>query len=248
MMPLLKKNSNDRMPLDHWSDVYDDAKGMVTFHRFLLDLAVKHSGIKNGDRILDIGCGTGRLGLQFLQKADCVIVNIDNAQPMIDIIEDKRSKLGLNSAFIGQLMDAEAITFDDTSFNLVVSTAALHHLDEKLVPLRKIRRLLKSGGKLIIGEIDMDTTGSHKDVVRMKRILKINDWVYETRPDEFRKLDRATFNRDVFGGAVKHILNKGDFCISFKQWTALCREAGFTRVTVKRCPSRELFGIVIAHK
>lgn len=248
MITIKKRNDQHRPDFELWSDNYDKAIGMVTFHRFLLDLAVQHSGIKNGDRVLDIGCGTGRLGLQFLQKTDCVVVNIDNAQTMVDIIENKRSKLGLYSEFTGRLMDAGAISFHDSSFNIIVSTAALHHLDEKLGPLRKIRELLKSGGKLIIGEIDMDTTGSHQDVIRMKRIIKINDWVYETRPDEFKDMDRATFNRDVFGGALKHILNKGDYCVSFKQWTDLCREAGYSQVTVKRCPSRELFGIVIAHK
>lgn len=242
------KSTAVRPRFDRWSDNYDKAIGITTFHHFILDLAVQHSKIKDGHRVLDIGCGTGLLGLKFLQKADCSIVNIDKSQQMVDVIQDKGKQLGLGPAFVGRVMDGGAIAFEDATFDLVVSTAALHHLEEKLEPLKKIHRVLRPGGQLIIGEIDLDTTGSHTDMARMKRILKINDQVYATRPKTFKDMDRATFNRDVFGGATKHILNKGDFCISFKQWAALCRMAGFSRVTVKRCVGREFFGLVIAKK
>ena len=172
-------------------------------------------------------------------------MNVDIAQDQVDIILDKARRLRLGPVFEGQRMDAHNISFHEATFDLVVSCAALHHVQHKLEPLKKIRKVLKAGGRLMIADLDMDTTGDHMDLARMKRILDVLDKVYATRPPAYKHMDRAAF-RTVFGSAKKHVLNQGDYCISFKQWANLCLEAGFVRVNIKLVPGRECFGIVTA--
>lgn len=58
---------------DSWSNKYDRTLGKISFHRDLLDLMLRASKVRDGDKILDIGCGTGLLSLKFSQKADCII-------------------------------------------------------------------------------------------------------------------------------------------------------------------------------
>ena len=145
---------------ENWSNEYDRTLGALKFHRDLLDLTVKNSGVRRGDKVLDIGCGTGLLALKFLKATDCSITAVDNSKEMLAIFQDKIKKLGLGKQIVCKVMDADSIKFPPGTFDIAASTVTLHHLKEKLNPLRKIHRILKPGGLFIVGDIDMDTTGT----------------------------------------------------------------------------------------
>ncbi|MDY6967006.1 MAG: class I SAM-dependent methyltransferase, partial [Halobacteriota archaeon] len=49
-----------------WSNEYDQTLGKMKRHHDMLDLAVEVSEVKDGESVLDIGCGTGLLSLKFL--------------------------------------------------------------------------------------------------------------------------------------------------------------------------------------
>ena len=90
----------------------------------------------------------------------------------------------------------------------------------------------------------MDTTGELTDVNRFKRIIKVleQEWL-----SAFELKDLKVFER-MFDNSKRHILNRGDYCISLKQWADTCKKAGFHKVTIKRVPRHKCFGIVIARK
>jgi ubiquinone/menaquinone biosynthesis C-methylase UbiE len=228
----------------NWSNEYDRTLGMLRFHRDLLDLAVKNSRIKPGDRVLDIGCGTGLLSLKFLKKANCSITAVDNSEKMLAIFEDKVKKLNLRNQVACNLMDADSIKFPPNTFDIAASTLAIHHLKEKLNPIRKIYRVVKPGGLFIIGEIDMDTTGKLTDIARFKRIIKVleQEWLAALEDGDLRMFER------MFDNSKRHIFNQGDYCVSLKQWADLCKKAGFRKVSVKKVPNHKCFGVVIAVK
>jgi ubiquinone/menaquinone biosynthesis C-methylase UbiE len=218
--------------------------GRISFHRELLNLVVKVSGIKDCDKVLDIGCGTGLLSLKLLQKADCSITGLDNSKEMLAIFKDKIKRLGLGRKIDCRLIDIDALDLKDNTFDIAVSSVVLHHLKEKLKPLRKIHKLLKPGGVLVIGEIDMDSTGSHTNVKRLKGMLKVleQEWT-----PALKDVGIEAFAK-MYNNGIKHILNQGEYCLSLKQWSAICRKAGFGSVIVKRVPRYKCFGTVVARK
>lgn len=229
---------------DRWSNEYDNTLGSISFHRELLNLAVKNSKIKCGDKVLDIGCGTGLLSLKLLQAADCIIYGIDNSKEMLKIFQKKIDKLGLNGKITCEFMDVGLLNFKNNTFDTAVSSVVLHHIKNKLGVLKKIYRVLKPGGTFIIGEIDMDSTGKYTDINRLKRMLKVleAEWIPAMKDvgvDAFAQM---------YDNGKKHILNQGEYCISLKQWAGLCRKAGFKTAVVKRVPRYNCFGIVIAKK
>ncbi len=227
-----------------WSNEYDRTLGRISFHRDLLDLVVKSSAVKYNDKVLDIGCGTGLLSLKFLQASDCLVTAVDNSREMMALFRDKIKKLGIQKRVACKLMDAGSPNFPADTFDIIASTVTLHHLKQKLNPLKNMRRILKPGGRLLIGDIDMDTTGSHTDVNRFKRIIKVleQEWI-----GAFELKDMRVFER-MFDNSKRHFLNQGEFCVSLKQWAALCKKAGFRKVTVKKVPRHPSFGVVIAKK
>jgi len=117
---------------NHWSNEYDRTLGSISFHRELLGLVVRNSGVKNGYKILDIGCGTGLLSLKLLRKTNCSIAGVDYSDEMIGIFKDKIKKLKLDDRVSVSLMDAYSLKFKKETFDKVVSSVALHHLKEDI--------------------------------------------------------------------------------------------------------------------
>lgn len=238
------KTTDTKGWFDRWSNEYDRTLGSIGFHRELLNLIVRNARLKTGDKILDVGCGTGLLSLKLLQNSDCSVIGVDYSPEMMGIFETKIKKLKLKDRVSIELMDVRALKFKDHTFDRVVSSVTLHHLVEKLPALRKIFRVLKPGGIFILGEIDMDTTGKHTDAKRLERILDVlkQEWIPALKDAGIEAFSK------MFDNGKKHILNQGEYCLSLKQWAGLCRKAGFGSVAIKMVPRYKAFGIVIAKK
>ncbi len=229
---------------NNWANEYDGTLGKVKRHHKLLDLTVKSSNVKKGDKVLDIGCGTGLLSLKFLRQTECYIHGIDSSPEMLDIFKDKINKLKLSEKITCALEDTESLSYGKESFDIIASTVTLHHLKNKYRVTRKIYRTLKPGGTFVMGDIDMDTTGNLRDP---KRLLRIIDCLKEEYALAIKDGGPKAFER-MYDNGKKHILNDGEYCISFRQWKEICKKTGFKRVTVKALPEFEWFKVMIAVK
>ena len=227
-----------------WANEYDATLGKVRRHHQMLDLAVRRSRVKKGDRVLDVGCGTGLLSLKFLKRADCRITAVDSSPDMLRLFQGKIDALGLGPRVRCFRQDAANLHFERKSFDIVAATVALHHVENKLPMLKTIRAILKPGGRLVIGEVDVDTTGDHADPKRLARIL---DFLKAEVILALKESGVAAFSR-MYDNGKKHILNQGEYCVSARQWKALCLGAGFRRVTIHAVPAFRWFKILVAVK
>jgi ubiquinone/menaquinone biosynthesis C-methylase UbiE len=101
---------------------------------------------KDGDKILDLGCGNGRL-VELFRGKNIEYTGIDNSQKLIEIARQKYSNVNF------QFFDGLKIPFPDNHFDVVYCIAVLHHIpgiDLRQEFLREARRVLKPGGKLIL--------------------------------------------------------------------------------------------------
>ncbi len=107
------------------------------------------SGMKAGDRVLDVCCGTGDQALHYAGKG-IVAAGIDTDPRMMKVAERKRRKRGLGNASF-QLADAQALPFRDNSFDYASVSFSLH---EKQRPARarvisEMKRVVKAEGILV---------------------------------------------------------------------------------------------------
>ena len=227
-----------------WANEYDQTIGKVKRHHHLLDLVVEESQVNSNNAILDIGCGTGLLALKFLRKSDCHITGIDSSREMLDIIEKKVKHFELNGKILCRHEDLENIEFDEGTFDIITSTFSLHHIEDKYKMIEKIFRMLKLGGRFIIGEIDMDTTGDVRDPERLMRIM---DYLKMEFSLALQEGGVNAFSR-MYDNGKKHILNDGEYCLSFEQWKAICQKANFDNIVIKAVPDFEWFKVLVAVK
>ena len=236
-----EENSVTKSWFKDWSDEYDNTLGKVDRHDKLLDLVVDSSRIRDGQKVLDIGCGTGLLSLKFLEKADCIIYGIDNSSEMFEIFKEKIKKLNLADKISLGLEDAENIDFRDEEFDIIASTVTLHHVKEKYPVIKKIYKLLKPGGRLLIGDIDVDTTGDLED---QERLLRILDFLKDEFVLALKGGGVKAFSR-MYDNGKKHILNDGEYCVSFRQWKEFCEKAGFKEITIKTLTGFQWFKVLV---
>jgi ubiquinone/menaquinone biosynthesis C-methylase UbiE len=228
----------------NWANEYDSTLGKVKRHHKLLDLVVTLSSIQKGDRVLDIGCGTGLLPLKFLSKKPCKIVAIDSSAEMLKLFQDKILECNLSQSIECVQMSAEEMNFEPNQFDIVAATVALHHVKVKDPVIRHINHMLKAGGRFVVGEIDMDTTGNVDDP---KRLLRILNYLKEEFALAMQEGGVQAFER-MYENGKKHILKEGEHCIGFKRWSELCRNAGFRKVEVTPLREFEWFKVLVARK
>lgn len=227
-----------------WSNEYDQTLGKIKRHHEMLDLAVEMSNVKDGERILDIGCGTGLLSLKFLEAAKCTINGIDLSEDMLNIWRDKIDTLNLSSRVNIKYGDAANLEFEDSTFDIIASTVTLHHVKDKQPTLNKIYRLLKPKGRFVIGDLDVDTSGDLDDIKRLRHIL---DYLKEELSLALQDGGIKAFVR-MYDNGKKHILNDGEYCISFEMWSQLSKNAGFKNITVLPVKSFNWMKVLYAEK
>lgn len=98
------------------------------------------------DSVLDVGCGTGALLEALLAAAPRArLAGVDLSEDMLEVA---RRRLG-TSVRLNQAR-AEALPFEDASFDLVVSTNVFHFIRNPLAALREMIRVLKPAGTVVI--------------------------------------------------------------------------------------------------
>ncbi len=111
---------------------------------------VERAGIKPGERVLDIGCGTGAQTLPAAEVAGPGnVAGVDPSPDMLERARQKAAKKGLEIDFRSAAI--EKLPFDDGQFNVVLSSFMLHHLPDDVMRagFAEIHRVLKHGGRLL---------------------------------------------------------------------------------------------------
>lgn len=112
---------------------------------------LRRRGIKSG-RVLDIGTGSGRLAIELAKTKNCRfdIVAIDISENMITKAHQNARQAGVEDRISFLVSTAAALPFADSSFDLVVSYASLHHWFEPVAVFNEVERTAKQEGKAII--------------------------------------------------------------------------------------------------
>jgi SAM-dependent methyltransferase len=104
-------------------------------------------GVRPGARVLDAGCGIGRLMLR-LQRRGCETVGVDIVRR--DLLSGKLHLAGLGppASFINA--DGGRLPFADASFDFVTCTETLEHFADADLALQELARVLRPGGRVVV--------------------------------------------------------------------------------------------------
>ncbi|MBS0849903.1 bifunctional demethylmenaquinone methyltransferase/2-methoxy-6-polyprenyl-1,4-benzoquinol methylase UbiE [Citrobacter sp. JGM124] len=134
-------------------DVMNDVMSLG-IHRLWKRFTINCSGVRRGQRVLDLAGGTGDLTAKFSrlvgETGEVVLADINES--MLKMGREKLRNIGIIGNVSYVQANAEALPFPDNSFDCITIAFGLRNVTDKDKALRSMYRVLKPGGRLLVLE------------------------------------------------------------------------------------------------
>lgn len=127
------------------------------------ELLDRCGGIKPGEKILVIGCGTGYTPVMLAREHGADVVATDIDPRMLDLAQERFVKTGTQDRIRSQIADVQELPFEDNIYDKVLAESVLVFTDPSR-SVAEIRRVLKPGGVIGINEVTVPETPPRKAI------------------------------------------------------------------------------------
>lgn len=199
---------------DHLAQDFEDTRGKDVPLKLIKTILARQN-IDCSSKILDLGCGTGRISIAMQMMTGAQVTGIDNSSKMLDIAAKKYDKI----KWIKD--DLDNLKFQGSNFDLILLVFVIHHLNNLDNLLENIKTMLSPQGSLII------VTVSREHIMNWPKTLCLDIF------PRFIEIDLARF-QDV--DVLKQKIEKIGFkvCIDgFNDETVYKKEEYIARVKKK---------------
>lgn len=184
--------------------------------------AVRAAGIRGGETVVDVACGTGDLSLAFARALDRVeggggerrgkVIGIDFTAEMLDIARAKKAHPRIRY----EQGDAQDLQLPDACADVVSIAFGIRNVQDVAKALREFRRILKPGGRLVVLEFSEPRSALMRwfNGVYCRRIMPVT----------------ATIISGDTSGAYKYLPRSVASFASPEELGVLIRTAGFSEV------------------
>jgi ubiquinone/menaquinone biosynthesis C-methylase UbiE len=147
---------------DKYASLYDDKLDFLnSFEKGMIGEIV---GDVSGKKVLDVGCGTGRL-IQKLVEKGAVVTGADISSEMLKIAQRKFGQVEFVEA------DIEHLPFENDSFDVVVASFVIVHLKDLRKAFDEVYRVLKPGGSFIVTNVNQKKAPKLKTATREEIVI-----------------------------------------------------------------------------
>lgn len=152
-MPARPTSIVPALGFDVLTRVYDPVVRLTTRERAFKERLLEQAAIAPGERVLDLGCGTGTLAIWAKQaQPRAEVTGVDADPDMLAPARRKAAEAGVEVRLDEGL--ADALPYPDAAFEKVLSSLLFHHLPRvaKEAAAREVARVLKPGGELHVAD------------------------------------------------------------------------------------------------
>jgi SAM-dependent methyltransferase len=192
--------------------VYDALTGLALgslFARIAADVAAL---APDGARVLEVGCGPGRLSIRLARQHGLDVTGLDLDPAMVERARANAHRPGNGdeprpSFLVG---DVASLAFPDASFDLVVSTLSMHHWADPNAGLAEIGRVLRPGARALVWDLRPGVVPFHAHLPdpvdhtqgSPLRVVSATRWRWPWRFSLTQRIELVRGDRDLEGSAA----------------------------------------------
>jgi len=137
---------------------------------------IEIAGVVPGERVIDIGCGTGGLALDLAKRVgdQGEVLAIDIARPLLDRAEQRLREAGSKRIEL-VLADAQTFAFEPGRADLVVSRFGVMFFDDPIAAFANIAKALRPGGRIVVAAWAALSSNPWFDVPRDAAIAELGE-------------------------------------------------------------------------
>lgn len=147
---LLTTQEKNKIYFDQWSKKYD-SDHLSSYFKYCQKILSEYMKIKDGSKVLDIGCGTGEAILMLSSSLpNSLLCGVDLSKGMI---AKAKAKTHDNKRILFQAAESNFLPFKSDQFDFIFTTNSFHHYNEPVNSLLEMKRILKIGGSLFLLDV-----------------------------------------------------------------------------------------------
>lgn len=212
-----------------WSASYDSQPDNVVLYleNKLFSEIISQTELKNKN-VLDIGCGTGRHWAELYKKNPAKLTGTDNSGEMLEKLKKK-----FPAAEVILSNDNSLKSFEDNSFDVIISTLTTGHVKEIEKYFNEWNRVLKPTGQIIMNDFHPDAfaAGMKRTFIHKGEVIEVENNLYtiEYLKTLFDKLNWKILNMSekIIDDEVEPLFEKQNYMKAFNKYKGTPLILGF---------------------
>jgi cyclopropane fatty-acyl-phospholipid synthase-like methyltransferase len=169
MGPFYQTLWGDSIHFGYWPDPTDSSVTMAQAQQIFTDLLISHMNLKPGQRVLDVGCGTGRPGIQLARTTETHVTGITVSHTQQETASNNARESGLISREQAlndrnrtssaatptadfELVNAMEMPYGDGAFDAAWAFESIFHMPSRLQVFKEMARVVRPGGRVVVAD------------------------------------------------------------------------------------------------
>ncbi len=145
-----KKFDYDSVPGDYQYKAIQSGHGLQKFwHSYKIKLINQIVPFKSSDIVLDLGCGSGNVLISISKRVNKAY-GADISQSALNFIKNRKEKENLMNVEVVKLNENKPWPFEKNSFDKIILTEVIEHLNNPKIFVENCKKILKPGGLILI--------------------------------------------------------------------------------------------------
>lgn len=114
---------------------------------------VERCGIGREAYVLEVGCGAGATACYLAKEYGCRVMSVDLRESMVALANERAAREGVQGLVEFRVADAQALPFDDATFDVVFCESVVAFIEDKQGVLDELARVTRPGGRVGLNEV-----------------------------------------------------------------------------------------------